>query len=306
MSAPRSQSFPVYAAAQLRATCGANTGDPLPFAAELILDDTYELTGAIAADRLSFLAHPDGSFDVASDTQVGTPAHPVQLDCALTFMSPDGQITDAVLLVEVDASHHAVGIYLHPFSTLAPNTEYRLVGVDKDSGARKFAQLASVSFTRGTHITLATGAQCKVEDLRVGDRMLTRDSGVQPLRWIGHNTHRAIGDFAPIRIAAGALNNANDLIVSPDHRLFIYQRSDRLGAGRAELLIKARHLVNDTTVTRAEGGFVDYYQLLFDQHQIIYVEGIAAESMLIDSRTKPVLPQDLRDLIEAVTRGHKP
>lgn len=113
-----------------------------------------------------------------------------------------------------------------------------------------------------------------------------------------------MGEFAPICIKAGTLNNDNDLIVSPDHRLFIYQRSDELGAGRAELLVKVRYLLNDDTVFTKAGGYVDYFQLLFDSHQIIYAEGIAAESMLIDKRTKPVLPAHIAKEMGDVIPGH--
>lgn len=301
---PSSQSVPVYVAQQVRATDGANTGDLISFANELILDDVYEIAQGAEPARLSLVARGDARFGIGCDTSIGTPDATVHLDSALTFMSPDGSTSDALLLVEVDANSDVAQIYLLPFAALSSRVEYRLVGIDRDAAHRTFAQVACVSFTAGTQITMASGAQRPVEDLSVGDRILTRDDGVQTLRWIGTSTTRAVGDFAPIRIAAGTLNNANDLLVSPDHRLFIYQRSDQLGAGRAELLVKARHLVNGTSVTVQEGGFVDYYQLLFDSHQIIYAEGIAAESMLIDSRTRPVLPQDLSDAMGAVIPGH--
>lgn len=301
---PSSQSVPVFVAAQFRATDGANMGDLISFANELILDDVYELGFGSEPARLSLVARDDASFCVGHDTAIGTPGATLHLDSALTFMSPDGTISDALLLVEVDEAGHVAEVYLLPFIALASKVEYRLVGIDRDGARRTFAQVACVSFTHGTHITLASGEQRAVENLMVGDRILTRDDGVQTLRWIGTTTARAIGEFAPILIAAGTLSNANDLIVSPDHRLFIYQRTDELGAGRAELLVKARHLVNGTSVRVAEGGFVDYYQLLFDSHQIIYAEGIAAESMLIDSRTKPVLPQDLSDALGDVIPGH--
>ena len=58
----------------------------------------------------------------------------------------------------------------------------------------------------------------------MGDRVLTSDDGVQAIRWIGVTTLRATGALAHIVIEAGALNNEHDLVVSPDHRLFIYQR----------------------------------------------------------------------------------
>jgi hypothetical protein len=105
---------------------------------------------------------------------------------------------------------------------------------------------------------------------------------------------RATGDFAPVVIKAGALNNMHDLVVSPDHRLFFYQRQDKLGTGRAETLVWAKHLVNGKDVNRLNDGFVEYYQLLFDEHQIIYDEGIAAESLLFDQRAESALPDEAK------------
>lgn len=299
-----SQSVPVYVAAQIRATDGANVGDLLSFANELILDDVYELGADAEPARLSLVARKSDQFAVGHDTAIGTPGARLFLDSALSFMSSHGQMHEALLLVEVDVDDHVAGIYLMPLNALRPRTEYRLVGIDRETAHRKFAQVACVSFARGTRITLSTGEQRAVENLAEGDRILTRDDGVQTLRWIGQTTTRAVGEFAPIRIRAGTLNNDGDLIVSPDHRLFIYQRTDALGAGRAELLVRARHLVNGTTVRIEEGGFVDYFQLLFDGHQIIYAEGIAAESMLIDSRTRPVLPDAIAARLGEVIPGH--
>ncbi|MBR9769476.1 MAG: hypothetical protein GYB46_13720, partial [Rhodobacteraceae bacterium] len=89
------------------------------------------------------------------------------------------------------------------------------------------------------------------------------------------------GDFAPVVIKAGALNNMHDLVVSPEHRLFVYQRQDKLGIGRAETLVRAKHLVNGKDVHRLDDGYVEYYQLLIVEHQIIYAEGIATESLLL-------------------------
>ena len=183
--------------------------------------------------------------------------------------------------------------------------EYRLVGIDTDNAKLKLAQVSCVSFTRGTQITLGTGRQCFVENLKIGDAVLTRDDGVQHIRWIGQSTQRAVGAFAPIQIKAGTLNNIRDLLVSPDHRLFVYQRSDQLGAGRAELLVKARHLVNGTSVKTQEGGFVDYFQLLFDRHQIIYAEGIAAESMLVDDSTAALVDEALLSELEITSPLHR-
>lgn len=298
------QSLPVYCARDFTCTDGANMGDRLSFATELILDDIYELPFGCDPQRLSLIPLDDTRSHIEETTELGSSGATVHLDCALSFMSSDGMTHDALLLVEVDTDGNVAEIYLLPLTTLSSRTEYRIVGIDTETAHQKFAQVACVSFTRGTHITLSSGEQRLIEALAVGDRVLTRDDGVQPIRWIGQSTVRAVGEFAPIKIHAGTLNNEHDLVVSPDHRLFIYQRSDEVGAGRAELLVKARHLVNGYTVTQMEGGFVDYFQLLFDSHQIIYAEGIAAETLLINTRTKPVLPADLSSAMGEVIPGH--
>ncbi len=297
------QSFPVYPGTALHVSNGANLGDPISFAEDMVLDDVYRLMADAKANRLSLRPYGD-HFRITDDSELGAPGATVCLDCAVTFMSPDGETTDALVLVELDDTQHVAATYVLPLAPLTALVDYALVTIDSDGARARLAQVACVSFTRGTHITLANGAQMPIENLVVGDRILTRDDGVQQIRWIGQSTARASGEFAPIRIRAGALNNAHDLIVSPDHRLFIYQRSDRLGAGRAELLVKARHLVNGDSVTVMQGGFVDYFQLLFDRHQIIYAEGIAAESFLIDPRTAPAVPAELTRKMKSKLRGH--
>lgn len=295
------QSIAVYRARDLRVVNGANLGDGISFADELVLDDIYGLSPVARQSRLSIIANDTPPHVIAGDSELGQPGASLYLDCCVTFMSGDGAITEVIVLIETDDDGNVADAYVLPLAGLDRDHDYALVGVDRDTAQRKFAQVACVSFTRGTLITMASGEQRPIETLSVGDRVLTRDDGPQEIRWIGHTTTRAVGDFAPIRIKAGTLHNANDLIVSPDHRLFIYQRTDRLGAGRAELLVKARHLVNGDTVTRVNGGFVDYFQMLFDQHQIIFAEGIAAESMLADTRTRAALPKEaLRKLTEGL------
>lgn len=284
-----SQSIPVYAAEDFLVIDGASIDEPLSFAAEAVLDDVYELHSAAQRQRLSIIAQFDGTYRVAPDTEIGAVDARVVADSCMTVMSADGTTLELILLVELDEEDHVASLHVLPLAPLTPLAHYRLVGVDQTSASQKLAQIACVAFSRGTMLTLSSGAQCAIEDLKVGDKLLTRDDGAQEIRWIGQSTVRAVGDFAPIVIKAGTLNNTNDLTLSPDHRLFIYQRRDALGAGRSEVLVKARHLVNGDTVIQQDGGFVDYYQLLFDQHQIIYAEGIAAETLLVDTRTRPAL-----------------
>ncbi|MEM6727764.1 MAG: Hint domain-containing protein [Pseudomonadota bacterium] len=297
------QALPVYRAEEFFVLSGVNSGEVLSFASDLVLDDIYELEKTARPSKL-IVANDVNHLRIAKNSKVGTPGGKVVIDSTITLMSPDGATIEGLILVEVEGDE-AAEIYLLPLAHLARRTEYTLVGIDTSDARRRFAEAACVAFTRGTRITMASGAQVAIEDLTVGDKVLTRDDGAQEIRWIGQNTRRAVGDFAPVLVTRGTLNNENDLIVSPDHRLFIYQRDDAIGAGRSEVLVKVRHLINGTTVRRLEGGFVDYFQLLFDSHQIIYAEGIAAESLLIDPRTRAALPDEVDRALAKALPGHE-
>ena len=287
------QSIPAYPAEQFQVEIGANMGDSLSVLDDLMLDDIYQLTPGTKPRRLALASGADGNVYVAQGTELGTVGAQLHLDCALTLMPHSGDNIEALVMVEVDQDGLIAAIYLLPLAPMQAQHSYTLVRAEQDSARRKLAQMACVSFTRGTRITMATGAQKPIEDLKPGDRVLTRDEGVQELRWIGQTTSRAVGRMAPVLIRAGVLDNAADLVVSPDHRLMVYQRHDELGAGSPELLVRARDLVNGCDVVVQDGGFVDYFQLLFDRHHIVYAEGIAAESLFLDSMTQPALPDEI-------------
>jgi hypothetical protein len=297
----------VHRAENLRVVHGVNEGEPLADAAELLPEDVYELSDDARARPLALAQVPGGAFTVGARTNAGTPGAKICLDSLVTFMSADGSTVEALILVELEPGTDLIAaVHVHPFTPMMPKVPYTLVTIDRDGARARLAESATVSFTRGTRITMADGRQVPVEDLAPGDRVLTRDSGPQEVRWTGMQTVRAEGDFAPVRIRAGALHNMGDLVVSPNHRLFIYQRISALGAGQRDLLVRAGLLVNGTSVTRTPGGFVDYVQVLFDHHEIIYAEGIAAESLFADPATRGALPDaiarelDARPLRDAV------
>lgn len=309
------QSIPVVTGSDFRVTDGVNLGDPLLEAAELLLDDHYQITHGGRLKALDIVPvdpntdETEGSpeYLIAPTSLLGTPGNAVYLDSVITLMAPDGKTVEALIMVEViGKTGEFAGTYLLPITDLVPSTPYRLVGVDPQSARKFFALVACVSFTRGTAITMADGTQKPIEQLHPGDRVLTRDNGSQEVRWIGEITRRAEGEFAPILIRKHTLNNENDLLVSPGHRLFFWQRVDELNLGRSEVLIQARHLVDGDKIRISEGGFIDYFQLLFDDHQIIYAEGIATESLLLDPHTKPALPEELCRRISDKPENHDP
>ncbi len=297
--------LPVYDAQDVCVAVGVNLGDPIGDASELVLDDVYHLTPGARARRIAIsMEHGLDRLTIAQGTEIGQPGARLYLDCLATLMAPDGTTVEALVLVALDpGSQFIAQVCLMPFATLVPRTDYALVSVDRKGAQDRFAEQACASFARGTKITLGTGEQRAIELLQPGDKILTRGNGVQPIRWIGQRTVRAQGARAPVVIRPGALNNIDALSLSPNHRVFIYQREDRLRTGRREVMVRAEMLVNGATVVRGEGGFVDYFQLLFDNHEIVYAEGIATESLPLDAATRPALPKELRDRIG---RDHAP
>jgi hypothetical protein len=286
------QAAHVFAAEAVRVTSGANHGDPLGPAEAAVAGDVYQLDRRAAPLRLVLAGGlGDAGQQVAAGSALGAPGEAVALVARHVLIAPDGDTVDILLIALAESGRH----YALPLSPMAPRTDYTLLESHRDPGTVRLSDLICVAFVTGTLITLAGGAQRAIEALHPGDRVLTRDSGPQPLRFVGKATVRALGSFAPVVISAGTLGNEGDLVVSPHHRVFLYQRgAQRLGE-TAELLVQAKHLVDGESVWRREGGHVDYYSLVFDRHEIIYAEGIPCESLQVNEATLRLMPDDLAD-----------
>lgn len=158
-------------------------------------------------------------------------------------------------------------------------------------------------FTAGTLVQTPRGP-VRVEALRPGDLVLTRDNGVQPLRWVGTSTRRATGPDAPIRIAAGALGAHQMVEFSPNHRVLYRSPAAALLFGEGEVLVKARDLVNGTTIRpRQDGRAVTYVHLLFDRHEIVMANGLPSESYHPGQETLDSFDADTRDEILRLMPG---
>ncbi|APG47868.1 Hint domain-containing protein [Phaeobacter porticola] len=144
-------------------------------------------------------------------------------------------------------------------------------------------------FTPGS-LVLTPGGAVPVEALEVGDRVVTRDGGPQTLRWTARRivTNADLArrpQFQPILIEAGALGSDGgelvpnrDLMVSPQHRMMLTGSRAELLFGSNEVLVAAVHLLNDRDIRRARTMDVTYIHLLFDQHEIVCVDGAWSES----------------------------
>ena len=126
-------------------------------------------------------------------------------------------------------------------------------------------------FLRGTRILTPTG-EVRVEDLQLGDAVVTRFGGIQPVKWIGrHSPAPDNGVNTPVCIHAAALGErlpARDLYVSPGHSLLV----------DGSLLI-ASLLVNGVTVTQSWcPPRIDYFHVELATHDCVIAEGAWAET----------------------------
>jgi hypothetical protein len=126
-------------------------------------------------------------------------------------------------------------------------------------------------------IATASGARA-IETIAVGDLVVTADAGLQPVRGCGATRIAATGDDAPVVFAPGAIGNAGALVLSQQHRLQVTGWRPQLWFGEDAVLVPAKAFVDGQQITCRDGGFVTYHHILFDAHQVVFIEGVAIES----------------------------
>ena len=295
---PPGHACQIFLADDIFVTYGANQGDGVQGPDDVVAGDVYQLDRDAVPRRL-VVSQPAGHAQhVEQGSEVGRPGQEVRLEARYALMAPDGDKVELLILL-LGATER----YVLPLSPMGTRVDYTLLSVEPAPGDLMLADLLCLSFARGTMITRGDGSQKPVEALRPGERILTRDHGKQRVRWIGHARLRAVGAFAPVVIPAGTLGNAGDLILSQHHRVFLYQRQKLAGLSTSELLVQARHLVDGEQVYLRTGGFVDYFSLVFDHHEIIYAEGVPSESLMVNDATVNRLPPELAAEVKAQFPG---
>ncbi len=125
-----------------------------------------------------------------------------------------------------------------------------------------------------------------VEDLEVGDRIITRDNGIQEIRWMGVRELASpdlakLSHLRPVLIKKGALGNGlpeRDMKVSPNHRMLVANEKAAFYFEEREVLVAAKHLVGLPGVELAEVEEVTYIHFMFDQHEVVLSDGAWSES----------------------------
>jgi hypothetical protein len=256
-------------------------------------------TGYVAVeDSLTTYVGSTNTFDVLSNDVTSIPGTLVithingdPVTVGSTVILPTGQTiivnADGTLTISTDNDEDTVS-----FTYTS--------GVENSAGIIVQSDTAMVTletipcFVRGTRVQTPDG-MIAVEDLSVGDMVETFDNGPQPVRWIGNRAVAGRGKLAPIRIAAGTFGSHGSLMVSPQHRILVRDSLAELLFGQSEVLIKAKDLINGRGIRTVESDEVEYFHIMFEEHQVVFSEGLASESFLPGPQSSEMFDQEVKD-----------
>ncbi len=176
------------------------------------------------------------------------------------------------------------------------------------SGAGAKVAGGVICFTPGTRIATPGGARL-IQELRPGDRILTKDNGAQEILWSGSRRMSgarlyAMPHLRPIRFRAGALGIERpdaDLVVSPQHRMVLNGPAARSLFNTEEVLVKAEDLLNDLTICIDHAlREVTYIHILLDRHNIVWANGMETESFHPSNTAMDTIEPAQREALMAI------
>lgn len=213
----------------------------------------------------------------------------------------------SVLIFPVKKWNSWIGEYQTPELDLSK--EFRYYTSYSPNGAEDsidYPPQSVTCFAAGTLIETAEGPR-RIEDLAIGDMVMTRDHGLQPVRWIGGTRIDAHQldlrpQLRPIHISAGALGRGAptaDLVVSPQHRVLVRSRIARRMFGCDEILVAAKHLTRLPGIeVIGDATGMEYWHMLFDRHEIVLSENAWTESLYTGAEAlKSVSPAARREIL---------
>ena len=154
-------------------------------------------------------------------------------------------------------------------------------------GSMTFKNIENVipCFTPGTLIATPRG-EVAVENLRLGDKIITRDNGMQEIRWIGRRDLSwtdlaAAPHLKPILVSQGSLGQGlpeRDMMVSPNHRLLVANDRTALYFDEHEVLVAAKHLAAGKGIHSVDAAGASYIHFMCDRHEVVLSNGAWTES----------------------------
>ncbi len=223
----------------------------------------------------------------------------LQLDSGATLLDPlTVQTSAALVFTDISNTGGTLSAVVIPdkggvtgrLEVFSGTTMVRDIPVQGDfTSPLYFTRTASGNYTEmgfgtpcycpGTLIATPDGER-PVEDLKIGDPVLTARGEVRPVHWIGRRAYDPVfahgnRDILPILIRAGALEQGlphRDLMISPLHAMFI-----------DGFLVPALHLVNGRSILQIERPeTIRYIHVELESHDLLLAEGAPSESFLDD------------------------
>jgi len=190
---------------------------------------------------------------------------------------------------------------------LGHNTE--IMDFTRVAPAMPFFEDAFSAIARGTLIATEDGP-IAVEDLLPGTRVHTRDSGAQPLLWVGsmnitpnvEGQTDGMGKLSRITADSFGLGRPMpDLLLGPRARLFRQDAALISAMGTTAALAPITAFTDgDTVLEITPVAPVRVYHLAFERHQIISANGLEIESYHPGSRIDITITGQLQALFLAL------
>jgi len=237
---------------------GANTFVYAPGAAPVNNPNGTDYIGDFkpGTDKLDFSAFARAGYDL---TFVGTA--PLTAPGQVDYYTSGG-----VTFVEGDVT-----------SAAGADFEIQMAGtLDLQAGDFNFEPACYASGT----LILTVDGEIPVEDLAIGDRVMTLSGEAKPVKWIGRRSYTgwlAAGNpkVMPVCFKTGALADGvprHELWLSPEHAIYL-----------DGVLVPAELLVNGSSIVKADAvDEVHYFHLELEEHDVILAEGAWTESFVDD------------------------
>ena len=148
--------------------------------------------------------------------------------------------------------------------------------------------VAVVCFAQGTLIAAPDGRSVPVEELRVGDQVLTLDHAARPITWVGAMSFGRAqvahhSKLRPVVISASALAPGvpdRMLRVSQQHRLLLRSKIAERMFGANEVLVPAKQLIGLDGIALADAiEGISYHHFMCDGHEIVFANRAPCESL---------------------------
>ncbi len=252
-----------------------------------VLPNVYYTGGATAANAVESNGHYtySGTLDVISaiapmtgdriESTGGNYFNLVQSNGAITPWEILGTTADGNTVVFQYSENESLNTGpWYAFNVNGDSPNFGTISYNSDNSIN----LTVPCFVTDTLIRTVRG-EVPIQDLVVGEDVLTISGEAVTIRWIGHHTVRCDHCFDPtaawpIRICAGAFGEHKpyrDLFVSPGHAVWVPFLEDGV-------LIPASSLVNGSSIAQIEDKTVTYWHVELATHDILLANGLPAES----------------------------